>query len=63
MSLKALGWIALTVAFLIGTLVGTYGHKIVGSFMPMMAYGLDEKDNSWNRIRVNEKGQVLCVKD
>lgn len=30
---------------------------------PMMAYGLVEKDQVWNRIRVDELGHVLCHKE
>lgn len=25
-----------------------------------MSYGLYEKDNVWNRIRVDDKGHVIC---
>lgn len=28
-----------------------------------MAYGFNEASNVWNRIRVNDKGQVVCVKE
>jgi hypothetical protein len=28
-----------------------------------MSYGFNEVNNVWNRIRVNEQGYVLCVKE
>lgn len=31
--------------------------------IPTMAYGYFEKDNVWNRMRVDEKGHVLCSKE
>ena len=30
---------------------------------PVSAYGLYEKDQVWNRIRVDEKGNVICHKE
>ena len=27
------------------------------------AYGFDEKSNMWNRIRVDENGNVICYKE
>ena len=27
------------------------------------AYGFDEKSNMWNRIRVDENGNVICHKE
>ena len=30
---------------------------------PVMAYGFLEKDQIWNRIRVDEQGHVLCHKE
>jgi hypothetical protein len=28
-----------------------------------MAWGYEENSNLWNRIRVNEKGYVICAKE
>lgn len=30
---------------------------------PVMAYGLEETGQYWNRIRVNDKGHVICAKE
>lgn len=29
----------------------------------VMAYGFNETNNVWNRIRVNDQGHVVCVKE
>lgn len=30
---------------------------------PAMAYGFEEQSQVWNRVRVNDKGQVVCAKE
>jgi len=30
---------------------------------PVMAYGYEESTQLWHRIRVNDKGQLLCAKE
>lgn len=34
-----------------------------GGLYKSMAWGFEEKSQLWNRIRVDEKGYVLCHKD
>lgn len=63
MNSASLGWAALIITLLFGMLVGGYISNMTQAFKPMMAYGLDEKDNAWNRIRVDSKGHVICGKE
>lgn len=48
--------------FVLGMIIGeiVYKNKVLPS---AMAYGLYEKDQVWNRIRVDEHGNVLCHKE
>lgn len=49
--------------FVSGMLVDHYIGKPASSLTTTtMAYGYVEKDNVWNRIRVDEKGFVMCSK-
>ena len=50
------------VSFVLGMIIENivYKNKVLPS---AMAYGLYEKDQVWNRIRVDEQGHVLCHKE
>lgn len=59
------------IVFVIAGIVGTFSlGMIIGEILyknkvlpSAMAYGLYEKDQVWNRIRVDENGHVLCHKE
>lgn len=46
--------------------IGWVGHGLknkTSEFKPMMAYGINETTQLWNRVRVNDSGQVICAKE
>lgn len=48
--------------FVSGMIVEYVIGKRVQELTATMAYGYVEKDQVWNRIRVDEKGFVMCSK-
>jgi hypothetical protein len=53
------------IMFIIGMGAGDYISKRTQVKVPegMLAFGYNEENNVWNRIRVDEFGKVICRKD
>ena len=58
-------FVGVLTVFLVGYAVGATVNSIikVGLERSAMSYGYYEKDNVWNRIRVDDSGRVLCTKE
>lgn len=60
-------WIVIFIVYLsVGIGVGYLirgSSELMGKAVPAMAWGYEEKNNVWNRIRVDEQGNVMCHKE
>lgn len=46
--------------------IGWVGHGLKNKsteFKPMMAYGINETTQLWNRVRVDGEGKVVCSRE